>query len=174
LIFAYLLKVFSLDSDLLCLCCSGLAADQCCERYISGQQNAPTAEALMRSRFTAFAKRNEAYLLASWDKSTRPDKIDFSKNIADWSGLEILMLKKGQRNDNKGVVEFKAFYRIDGEEHVMHEISRFRKRLGRWFYLDGKVKSIAKPGEQIDQGRNALCACGSGKKFKRCCGKNLK
>jgi len=162
-----------LDSGLLCLCGSGLSADLCCERYISGQQIAPTAEALMRSRFTAFAKKNEAYLLASWDKSTRPGKIDFSKNIADWTGLEILMIKKGRQNDNKGAVEFKAFYRLDGEEHVMHEISRFRKLAGRWFYLDGKVKSIARLGNQIDQGRNALCACASGKKFKRCCGKNL-
>ena len=68
------------------------------------------------------------------------------------------------------MVAFKAFYNQDGEEHVMNEISRFTKTNGRWFYLDGVIKSMGKVDLQTNQGKNALCSCGSGKKFKRCCG----
>ncbi len=126
----------------------------------------------MRSRFTAFSMHNEDYLLESWDPKTRPAKVDFSKDIADWQRLEIVNTKKGTAKDRKGVVEFKAFYLLDGEEHVMNEVSRFHKLNGRWHYLDGAVKSIAKAGQQTNLGKNAPCSCGSGKKLKRCCGKN--
>ncbi len=139
--------------------------------YISGEKYAPTAEALMRSRFSAFAKKNEAYLLASWDSTTRPQKIDLAKDVAEWQDLEIVSVKKGKTSDSKGVVEFKAFYLLDGERHTMNEISRFRKVNGLWYYLDGKVKSISKAAQQSNQGKNAPCPCGSGKKFKRCCAK---
>lgn len=132
--------------------------------------SAPTAEILMRSRFTAFAMHNESYLLKTWDISKRPAEIDFSKNAAEWQRLEIVNTKKGGVKDSKGIVEFKAFYVLDGEEYVMNELSRFRKHNNQWLYLDGTVKSIAKVGQQISQGKNALCSCGSGKKFKRCCG----
>lgn len=125
----------------------------------------------MRSRFTAYAMHNGNYLQETWDVSKRPAEIDFSKDTAQWQRLEIVNLKKGGVNDDKGVVEFKAYYVLEGEEYVMNEISRFKKIAGRWFYLDGVVKSIGKTNQTTDQGKNALCSCGSGKKFKRCCGK---
>lgn len=125
----------------------------------------------MRSRFAAFAMRNEAYLLATWDAAKRPATVDFSKNAVDWSRLEIVSTQKSGTGNSKGVVQFKAFYLQEGEEYVVNEISRFRKVRGRWCYLDGAVQSIAKVGEQTNQGLNAPCGCGSGKKFKRCCGK---
>ena len=124
----------------------------------------------MRSRFTAYALRNAAYLLDTWDATVRPGAIDFSREKIDWQRLEIVATKKGGIKDSKGVVEFKAFYRENGEDHVMHEISQFTKINGRWFYLNGMVKSIGKLGQQTNQGKNAPCSCGSGKKFKRCCG----
>ena len=124
----------------------------------------------MRSRFTAYALRNAAYLLDTWDATVRPGAIDFSREKIDWHRLEIVATKKGGIKDSKGVVEFKAFYRENGEEHVLHEVSRFTKINGRWFYLNGVMKSIGKIGQQTNQGKNALCSCGSGKKFKRCCG----
>lgn len=131
-----------------------------------------TAEQLMRSRFTAYAQHNEDYLLATWDQSKRPDSIDFSKeDNVEWTHLEIIGRKKGGEQDSKGIVEFKAYYLMDGEEYAMHEISRFVKKEGKWFYLDGMVKSVGKVGQQVNQGKNAPCPCGSGKKFKRCCGK---
>ncbi|MGR9046411.1 MAG: YchJ family protein [Gammaproteobacteria bacterium] len=154
-----------------CLCGSGLPYRQCCAPYHTGDNIPDTAESLMRSRFTAFALHNAAYLLSTWDAAARPVDIDISKDRAEWLRLEIVGTKKGGKHDSKGLVEFRAYFLQDGEEHVMHELSRFKKAGGRWFYLDGVVKSIGKVGLQTDQGRNAPCPCGSGKKFKRCCGK---
>ncbi|MGR9099494.1 MAG: YchJ family protein [Gammaproteobacteria bacterium] len=159
-----------IDPD--CICGSGLNAAECCQPFISHASNPPTAEALMRSRFTAFARRDENYLLETWAAETRPKEIDFSKDNSRWTKLEIVSTKKGLAGDSKGVVEFKAYYTLNGEDYVMNEISRFKKAAGRWCYLDGKVKSVARAGLNTNQGKNAPCPCGSGKKFKRCCGKN--
>ncbi|WP_031434211.1 YchJ family protein [Methylomarinum vadi] len=159
------------DSSL-CLCGSLLESDRCCALFHSGAKSAATAEQLMRSRFTAYAQHNEAYLLATWDSNKRPDTIDFSKeDNVEWTRLEIVGKKKGGEKDSKGIVEFKAYYLMDGEEYAMHEISRFVKKEGKWLYLDGMVKSVGKVSQQVNQGKNAPCPCGSGKKFKRCCGK---
>lgn len=125
----------------------------------------------MRSRFTAYAMHNDSYLLQSWDTATRPANIDFSKETSEWTRLEIVATKKGQAKDSKGVVEFKAYFTQDGEEQVLSEVSRFVKKQGQWLYLDGKVKSIGANSGPVNQGLNAPCRCGSGKKFKRCCGK---
>ena len=153
-----------------CLCGSNLAYGECCQLFHSGEKIPTTAEALMRSRYTAYALRDGAYLQATWDVTKRPERIDFSRENIEWLRLEITETKKGGANDSKGLVTFKAYYRHDGEEHVMNEISRFTKHEGRWFYLDGVIKSIGKVGQQTNLGKNAPCACGSGKKFKRCCG----
>lgn len=154
-----------------CLCGSGLTYPQCCELLHVGQINALTAEALMRSRFTAYAMHNSAFLLSSWDASTRPTNVDFSNDSGEWTQLEVIATKKGTAKDNKGIVEFKAYFTAEGERRVMNEISRFVKKQGRWFYLDGKVKSIRSLQGSFNQGLNAPCACGSGKKYKRCCSK---
>ncbi len=155
-----------------CLCGSGLEYQQCCAPLHSGEKSALSAEQLMRSRFTAYALRNKEYLLSSWDAATRPEKIDFAQDDVDWRRLEIVSSKKGGPRDNRGVVEFKAYYQLDGEQHVMREISRFKKTAGHWYYLDGQVKSIARAGERTNLGKNAPCPCGSGKKYKRCCYKS--
>jgi SEC-C motif-containing protein len=159
-----------LNSTALCFCGSDSAYADCCGQYHRGGKTAPTAEALMRSRYSAFALQLEDYLLATWDKSKRPVRVDFSKDATTWQRLEIIACKKGKAGDNKGIVEFKAYYRFDGEEFALHEISRFTRQQGHWRYLDGAVKSIAQAGRQTGQGLNAPCSCGSGKKFKRCCG----
>ncbi len=162
----------TLDEQALCRCSTGLPVSHCCQPIHDGEARATTAEALMRSRFSAYVLHNKEYLLASWDKSKCPTDIDFSKEEnVDWQRLEILSKKKGGEKDSKGIVEFKAYYLLEGEEYAMHEISRFIKQDGRWFYLDGQVKSVGKVNQQVNQGKNAPCACGSGKKFKRCCGK---
>lgn len=158
------------DPNQLCLCGSGLAYPACCGRFHAGETLPPTAEALMRSRFTAYARRDVAYLSATWDAGKRPATIDFSRETADWQKLTILDTKKGRAQDTKGIVEFKAYYVQDGEECFMHEISRFVKAGGRWLYLDGVVKAAGKVSATRDTGKNAPCSCGSGKKFKRCCG----
>ena len=155
----------------ICLCGSGSVYAECCALYHGGQQFPVTAENLMRSRFTAYAKRNAEYLLASWNASKRPASIDFSKETAVWQRLQIISCKKGGAKDSKGIVEFKAFYEQDGEDFFMHEISRFIKTGRQWLYMDGVIKAAGKVEYQVNAGKNALCACGSGKKFKRCCGK---
>jgi len=154
-----------------CLCGSGLPYTECCDRYHGGEHTPPTAEALMRSRFTAYARRDVDYLLNTWDANKRPATIDFSKETAQWRKLAIVGTKKGGAQDSKGIVEFKAYYSQDGDDYFMNEISRFVKTGGRWLYLDGDIKAAGKVNANTDTGKNAPCACGSGKKFKRCCGR---
>ncbi|NOQ35859.1 MAG: YchJ family protein [Methylococcaceae bacterium] len=155
----------------LCLCGSQLTYQDCCGLYHRGEKTAPTAESLMRSRFTAYAMQNSDYLIATWDSTKCPESINFEKENAQWQRLEIVNTKKGGVKDTKGIVEFKAYFLADGEESVMNEISRFKKVAGHWLYLDGLVKSVGKINNSNNQGKNAPCSCGSGKKFKRCCGK---
>lgn len=155
-----------------CWCGSKLPYERCCDIYISGEKAAPTAEVLMRSRYTAYVLHDSDYLLKTWDATKRPPTIDFSKDQAEWQRLEIITTKKGGAKDNKGLVEFKAYYLQDGEQHILKEISRFKKDRGTWFYLDGVVKSIGNNSQKPSQALNAPCPCGSGIKFKRCCGKS--
>ena len=164
-------KLLSEQPDIkTCLCGSTLNYSACCGRFHSGEHTPPTAEALMRSRFTAYAMRNVGYLQSSWDKSKCPAIIDFSKETATWQKLQIVNTKKGGQQDSKGIVEFKAFYSQDNGDYFLHEISRFVKTGQRWLYLDGVIKAAGKVNTAATGGKNALCACGSGKKFKRCCG----
>ncbi len=156
----------------LCPCGTQATFEDCCQPYILNHKKAPTAESLMRSRYTAYVLQNSEYLLKTWHPKKRPASVDFSNESANWQRLEIVSIQKGGIKDQRGVVEFKAYYFLDGAEHVMKEISRFKKDNNTWFYLDGNVKSIAANGGPTNQGLNAPCACGSGKKFKRCCGKN--
>jgi SEC-C motif-containing protein len=120
----------------------------------------------MRSRYTAFVLGDSAYLLASWHPSTRPAELDLGGDDTDWQGLTILNSEAGMPGDAKGVVEFAARYCRQGREWVLHERSRFLFETGKWFYLDGDIQ----PDKPPRTGRNVPCTCGSGRKFKRCCG----
>jgi len=123
----------------------------------------------MRSRYSAYCLRNSDYLLTTWEPAKRPKSIDFSKENVIWLRLEIGETEKGGSKDNKGVVSFKAFFSQDDEDFVMRETSRFVKNNGQWFYSDG-VGTISKVDIVKGQSKNGTCHCGSGKKFKRCCG----
>jgi len=116
-------------SDISCHCGSGHAFIDCCEPYIRGMKFAPTAEALMRSRFTAYAIKHEQYLLDTWHASTRPESIDLDP-MTKWIRLDIL-------ENNNNSVEFVATCRIQGKAHKLYEKSRFVFEDGKWFYLDG-------------------------------------
>ena len=159
-----------------CPCGSELALSACCGPIVSGELLAPTAEALMRSRYTAYALGDMAHLKRSldprWHASfDEPGAKEWSEK-ATWKGLTVLAAKAGSETDDEGEVEFVARFEMDGEEQQMRERARFRKKNGEWRYLDGKVKSTQEPvvasGPKV--GRNDLCPCGSGKKFKKCCG----
>lgn len=145
-----------------CPCGSGKPLAECCGRYHGGEA-APTAEALMRSRYSAFVLQDDGYLRDTWHPKTRPSQLDLSADDSCWQGLEIVACRKGGLQDEEGVVEFVARY----QGGQLHERSRFVREQGRWFYLDGE---LLPPRQQPQPGRNAPCPCGSGKKYKRCCG----
>lgn len=153
-----------------CPCGSLLLYADCCGVYHAGVAIPSTAGTLMRSRFSAFAVQNAAYVLQSWDETTRPAAFDLTDDPTIWQALEIVKTQKGAVNDTTGLVEFKAYYTLSGEAYVLHERSRFIKRQERWFYVDGFIKAHALIAAKTMQAKNAACACGSGKKFKRCCG----
>ena len=119
-----------------CPCGSGLGYAECCEPVITGEKPAATAEALMRSRYTAYTLAREAYLLASWHPDTRPDHLNLASEPAPkWLGLQV---KTHQLQDaNHATVEFVARYKVGGRAWRMHELSRFVREDGTWFYLDG-------------------------------------
>ena len=113
-----------------------LAYADCCGRYIDhwATQPAPDAEALMRSRYTAFVGGNAAYLLATWHADQRPQQLEF--DAAKWLGLEVKQfLPTGEA---AAEVEFVARYRLGGRAVRLHERSRFVRDAGRWFYVDGE------------------------------------
>jgi SEC-C motif-containing protein len=116
-----------------CPCGTGRPTDACCGPVLAGRP-APTAEALMRSRYTAFVLGDTAHLTASWNSSTRPRRLRLEPGSV-WTGLEILDRSGGSLSDTEGTVEFRA-HRTDG---ALHERSRFVRQDGRWVYVDGDL-----------------------------------
>ena len=129
--------------------CGGPSLATCCGPYLSGAAVPPTAEALMRSRYTAYTTGNEPYLRATWHPRTVPAEalIDPIERL-QWLGLEVesalrLRQRKAQlpESQDADTVEFVARYKINGRAHRIHEISRFVREeangVARWFYLDG-------------------------------------
>lgn len=173
-----------------CYCGTSLKFSDCCEPIIQGNKKANSAEQLMRSRYSAFATQAVDYLKKSLAPESRSDFDEASTKKwaqqAEWLGLEILSTEKGMANDSKGTVEFMAKYKMEGEVLEHHEVSQFRKSdSGDWFFIDGeghthkegethqhhaKPETFVRETEKI--GRNEPCPCGSGKKFKKCCGVN--
>ncbi|MFC5907292.1 YchJ family protein [Streptacidiphilus monticola] len=122
-------------------CPCGLPADyaSCCGRLHRGAGQAATAEELMRSRFSAFAVGDTAYLLRSWHPTTRPQGgLDLDPALR-WEKLEILATSEGGPFHSEGTVEFRAHYRHGRERGSMHEKSRFARVDGAWVYVDGVV-----------------------------------
>ncbi|BAB98831.1 Uncharacterized BCR [Corynebacterium glutamicum ATCC 13032] len=120
-----------------CPCGTGLTYGECCYRFHSGEWVAPTAEALMRSRFTAFAVGNSQYLLDTWDPETRPSELGLDMGI-DFYRLDILETTGGGPFDSTGTVKFQAFYK-GLASGVQEEDSTFRKVNGAWVYSTGDV-----------------------------------
>lgn len=118
-----------------CPCGSGLALSACCGRYLDGGAVAPTAEALMRSRYAAYVLELRPYLVQTWHPSTRPDDFDPIPVPTVWLGLSVK--RHEQPDDDRAIVEFVARYKVHGRATRLHEISRFVREDGRWFYLDG-------------------------------------
>lgn len=128
-------------SEKKCYCQSGLPFSACCEPYLSGRENAPSPEALMRSRYSAFCLKNMDYVLETTDPQARfsfdPAANEEWARTSEFTNLEIL---KSSAEGNKGMVEFKAHFQTKGEEpQIHHEVSKFRKQSGVWYFRDGKT-----------------------------------
>lgn len=127
----------------------------------------------MRSRYSAYAEQAIDYIVETCTHDEK-NKIDVkeTKNWSEkskWLGLKILSTEKGGINDDEGTVEFEAVYEMDRLRDNHHEVAKFKKLGGRWFYDEGVIvpKTIVRTGPKI--GRNEPCPCGSGKKYKQCC-----
>jgi len=121
-----------------CPCGSGARYTDCCGRYHAGPLHlqAPTAEALMRSRYSAFVLARTDYLLATWHASTRPT-LEANEPGLTWLGLEVR--RNAVVDADHAIVEFVARSKLAGRARRLHEISRFVREDGRWFYVDGDL-----------------------------------
>ena len=159
-----------------CPCGSGKTYDNCCEPIIKGTRDAETAEELMRSRYSAYVKTEIDYIF----ESTHPDKrneldregtTDWSEK-STWHGLEIISTGQGCPDDEVGTVEFIAHFSHKGNRQKQHELSSFKKVNGKWIFYESEgvaPKQFKRSEPKV--GRNSPCPCGSGKKFKKCCGR---
>lgn len=122
-----------------CPCTSGTTFDGCCGPLLAGRA-APNPERLMRSRYTAFVKRDSRYLLETWHPGTRPETLELDADTR-WTGLDILDVAGGGQGEKRGTVEFAASFLVAGssEKYVQRERSRFVRQSDRWWYLDGVV-----------------------------------
>jgi SEC-C motif-containing protein len=123
------------DDDAWCPCTSGSAYGACCGPLHRGDMPAPTAERLMRSRFSAYARGDAAYLARSWHPSTRPQELELDASVR-WYRLTVVRTALGGREDATGVVEFEASYRHEDGRGSQREASRFARHAGSWVYVD--------------------------------------
>lgn len=163
-----------------CPCGLNKSYPECCGLFISGKELPPTAEALMRSRYSAYVKHEIDYIESTHVKDSGEE---FDRAAAktwseqtDWQGLEIRSTEAGGADDAEGTVEFIARFRTKipnqpEQDLAHHEVSLFRKDgNGRWLYVDGKIIRTPVKRASPKVGRNDPCGCGSGKKNKKCCG----
>lgn len=142
-----------------CPCGASPSYKDCCQPLHQGAA-APSAEALMRSRYAAFVLRLPDYLLRSWHPSRRPAQLDLA-DTPDWTSLQVV--HSSQQGDT-GKVHFQAIYRLGQGWGCLEEVSDFVREEGHWFYLAGEPRDTP-----LKPGRNLPCPCGSGKKYKVCC-----
>lgn len=157
-----------------CACGSEKEYQECCEPYIAGTAYPSTAEALLRSRYTAFTEHKISYLMGTVHPDNRSefnrDHIRDWAQKSRWEGLDVLSVSQGGPDDMRGEVEFVAHF-LDGKTAKRHhELAYFRKQADRWYFYDGvtpKPKQFTRVGPKLS--RNDPCPCGSGKKRKKCC-----
>ena len=117
-----------------CPCGTGKKFEQCCGVYLSGQELASNALALMRSRYTAYVMEDQAYLQKTWHASTRPSVQLDQQELCKWLGLTIVAQ---QQDAQHATVEFIAKYKVNGRAQRLHEKSNFVLEDGAWLYVDG-------------------------------------
>jgi len=158
-----------------CPCGSGRDYESCCKPYVSGAAKAPTPEILMRARYSAYAKGEIDFIVKTCVRDDKHDiDIDATRKWSEqskWLGLKILRTERGGPSDQEGKVEFVATYVQDGLREEHHELSNFVRKDGEWLFEEGEVvpTTVVREGPKV--GRNDPCPCGSGKKYKKCCGR---
>ena len=157
----------------LCPCNSTQEFAACCGPLLDQSRSAASAEELMRARYCAYTRGDVSYILETIHPEKRGEHTESSirkwSSESEWLGLDLL---SAEEKGDDGHVEFTAHYRNeDGEPVTHHERSHFIRLDSRWYFYDG-VPVEARPvvRENPKVGRNDPCPCGSGRKFKKCCG----
>ena len=157
-----------------CPCGSDVAYDACCAPVIMGAHPAVTAEQLMRARYSAYVGAHMDFIFETTHPAQREGydhagTKEWAEN-SEWLGLEIIATKQGEQTDNSGEVEFIARFREKEALREHHENAHFQKHDGSWYFAEA-VMVKSRPVTVIKTGRNDPCTCGSGLKYKKCCGK---
>lgn len=156
-----------------CPCGSEKSYETCCEPVISGKA-ADTPEALMRSRYSAFVVGKLDHIEATNTPKAMDsfDRFEMEASLADteWLGLTIIDAPAPDPSDSDAVVRLSFRYRYKGKDRSQTEIAHFVRSNGRWLYDDGELNPKSPPVRVTQIGRNDPCPCGSGKKYKKCCG----
>lgn len=158
----------------LCVCGSAREENDCCAPILAGTP-APTAEALLRSRYAAYVKGDVDYL----ERTSSPtalkefDRADIEQFIekAQWKGLDIKSVSGGGVKDTTGTIDCFFYCTYDKQQElVQHEIAHFvRGPAGQWLFDQSEINPKGEPVKVQQIGRNDPCPCGSGKKYKKCC-----
>jgi SEC-C motif-containing protein len=157
-----------------CPCGSNAAYDECCRQLIKGERSAVAAEQVMRSRYSAYVRKEIDYLFTSLHPDHRSDFDAKGTRTwaegSEWHNLEILETSGGEAEDSEGRVEFIASYTEKGVKKEHHELAMFKKEEGTWYFVNGKIVPARQVVRSVPKtGRNDPCPCGSEKKFKKCC-----
>jgi SEC-C motif-containing protein len=160
----------------ICPCGSKKAYNECCGSLIRGERQAQTAEELMRSRYSAYVKKEMDYVFSSLHPAHRSDYDERGSRAwadrAQWHGIEIIESAAGGPADEEGRVEFVVSFTENGIKQEHHERAEFKKHDGTWYFTTGTQlppKQVVRAAPKT--GRNDACSCGSGKKYKKCCGR---
>lgn len=129
-----------------CPCESGRSYAKCCEPVLQGEQLPTTAEALMRSRYTAYVREDVDYLRRTWHPDNCPADLSFTPGQR-WLGLKVVQCDAGGVDDEAGTVEFVARFKLVDRGHRLHEVSRFQRIDGQWIYMDGELVATEPPRE---------------------------
>lgn len=159
-----------------CPCETGAEFEQCCEPILRGTKPAATAEQLMRARYTAFVKHEVDFILNSvlpeQRKKVDRNTVEQWSEKSTWKGFELLGKERGLETDEDGYVEFVARFAFGAIDQEHRERSHFVKKDGKWYFDPSRSKQPGlEPARKVTAGRNDPCPCGSGQKFKKCCGK---
>ncbi|CAH0539415.1 YchJ family metal-binding protein [Vibrio marisflavi] len=159
----------------LCPCGSSLPYSSCCEPIHNDHSKASTPEQLMRSRYSAHVLGLVEFVVQTYhpDCNAKAQTQQIAESVnSNWIRLNVVSSEEGIQED-EGFVTFQAFLSDNGQELCLQERSRFIREDGLWYYIDGTFpEELDKPAPILAKkpGRNDPCLCGSGKKFKKCCG----